>query len=211
MRQLAANRLRIPAECEVFLVARPSPSDVTRAIADLQQGDREASERLWELVYEELRQLAFQKMSREKGGPTLQPTALVHEAYVRLLGNGDDTSWASRAHFFAAAATAMRRILIDRARSRGRVKRGGDRDRSPLSDVVESADAEQVDLIDLHNALTKLEAIDEEKGAIVTLRYLLGCTIEETAQALGISPAKVKQDWTFARAWLHHELQSNEP
>ena len=148
-------------------------------------------------------------MARERAGQTLQPTALVHEAYVRLIGPNPEASpgWEGRAHFFAAAATAMRRILVDRARSRGRLKRGGDQGRIPLSAVVLTSDSKSVDLIDLDDALTKMEAVDPDKAAIVTLRYLLGCTVEETAEALGLSPAKVKKDWTFAKAWLRRQLE----
>lgn len=181
-------------------------NEVTQVLADLKAGDRDAASRLFPLVYEELRALARRKMARERGGLTLQPTALVHEAYLRLVGD-DQSDWENRAHFFAAAATAMRRILVERARHHARLKRGGDRAQTPISQAVLVADNKPVDLIDLDNALSKLELIDEQKSAIVTMRYLLGCTVEETARSLGISPAKVKKDWTFARAWLHRQLQ----
>jgi len=186
-------------------------SQVTQALADLRRGDAEAAERLWPLVYDELRRLARSQMARERRGHTLQPTALVHEAYLRLMGSGDgdagtDTRWANRAHFFVAAATAMRHILIERARARARLKRGGDRERVTLSDAAAADGEPSVDLLALNEALQKLDAIDSRKCAIVTLRHLVGCSLEETAEALGLSPALVRKDWTFAKAWLHREL-----
>ncbi|MCI0365968.1 MAG: ECF-type sigma factor, partial [Phycisphaerales bacterium] len=179
--------------------------DVTQALEGLRRGDGGASERLWPLVYEELRQLAGRHMAGERRGQTLQPTALVHEAYIRLVGD-EDSNFENRAHFFAAAATAMRRILIERARGKGRLKRGGDRERVELSQVSDRDDRDAVDLVALDAAMTKLEAFDQEKSSIVTLRYLLGCSLEETAGALGISTAKVRKDWTFTKAWLKREL-----
>jgi len=184
---------------------QPPSNELTRALAALGRGDPDAAEELWQLVYNELHELARRRMSEEPAGQTLQPTALVHEVYLRLLG--DSADWQCRAHFFAAAARAMRNIVIDRVRARDALKRGGDRERLALSEGIAAVDDSSVDLLDLDAALRKLEAIDQAKAAIVTLRYLLGCTVEETAQALSISTAKVKQDWTFAKAWLQRELR----
>jgi RNA polymerase sigma factor (TIGR02999 family) len=181
------------------------PARLTQILADVNRGDQTATERLWNLVYEELHVIARRNMAQEHAARTLQPTALVHEAYLRLLGS-ESPDWDSRGHFFAAAANAMRRILIDRARRRDRLRHGGALRRTPLSEVVVTAEDQMVELLDLDAALTKLEAIDASKATIVTMRYLIGCTVEETAQALGQSPAKIKKDWTFARAWLHREL-----
>ena len=172
------------------------------------QGDSKASEELLPLVYEELRRLARSQMKKEKeggAGQTLQATALVHEAYMRLVGDGE-VKWQNRAHFFGAAARAMRRILVDRARHRGRQKRGGDRDRVVLSDQGLAAPA-GTDLVELDAALAKLEAEDARKSEVVMLRYFAGLSIEETAAALALSPATVKNEWTFARAWLKRELE----
>lgn len=184
------------------------PGEVTRVLADIRRGDAGAHDRLWEIVYAELRRLAERKMARERRGQTLQPTALVHEAYVRLVGSGDAAprSWDGRGHFYAAAANAMRRILVDRARHRGRLKRGADAARVALSGVALESPVKSVDLIDLDDALNKLEAIDPAKATLVTLRYLLGCTVEETAEAMGLSEAKIKKDWIFAKAWLRRQL-----
>lgn len=180
-------------------------TDITRILEDVRKGRDDAAAQLWQAVYSELRRMAAIKVAGESPNLTLQPTALVHEAYIRLVGSGQE-DWRNRAHFFAAAAIAMRRVLIDRARSLQRLKRGGHRQRSPLSQVQLAIDETPVDLLDLDRALCRLEEIDPQKSAIVTMRYLLGCTIEETALGLGISAAKVKKDWTFAKAWLRHQL-----
>ena len=185
-----------------------SDQDVTRLLEDLRRGDREAGERLWPLVYEELRRLAKHQMAGEKAGLTLQPTALVHEAYLRLIGHpDDDADWESRAHFFAAAAKAMRRVLIERSRRAARLRHGGGRQRVPVDTVILATTSQEVDMIDLDRALSRLDEIDPQKAAIVTLRHLIGCSIGQTATALGLSEAKVRKDWTFARAWLHRELK----
>ncbi len=174
-------------------------------------GDARASEELLPLVYDELRRLARGQMKKEKGGPsgqTLQATALVHEAYLRLVGDAD-VKWQNRAHFFGAAARAMRRILVDRARHRGRIKRGGDRERVELGDqgLGVAAPGSGTDLVELDLALARLEADDPRKAEVVMLRYFAGLSIEETAAALSLSPATVKNEWTFARAWLKRELE----
>ena len=142
-------------------------------------------------------------------GRRLQATALVHEAYVRLVGPANALGWDSRGHFFAAAAEAMRRILIERARRRGRLKHGGDFDRVDLDDVASSSDEGQSALIDLDGALTKLESVHPDKAALVKLRYFSGLTSDQAAQALGISPATADRHWAYARAWLYRELETS--
>jgi RNA polymerase sigma factor (TIGR02999 family) len=156
-------------------------------------------------VYDELRYLARRLMAREAPGQTLGPTALVHEAYLRLLG-GDVSGWENRAHFFGAAATAMRRILVERARRRHRVRHGGGQRRVTLDEQVVPADPAASDLLALDEALSRLEAQDERAVRIVHLRYFAGLGIEETAKLLGISTATVTREWSHARAWLRHEL-----
>ena len=170
-----------------------------------QQRDLLRTDDILPLVYEELRALADRYMSREPGGHTLQATALVHEAYLRLLGY-DHQLFEDRSRFMAAVAVAMRRILIERARRQNALKYGGGRSRKSLAQVAVAAPEQSVDLLALEEALTKLAHFDADKCSIVTLRYLLGCSIEETAEALGISTAKVKRDWVFSRAWLRERL-----
>ncbi len=187
---------------------------VTMLIESAANGDSRAASDLLPLIYEELRKLAAANLGKEHSpANTLQPTALVHEAYIRLLGpEGDGASgWNSRGHFFGAAAIAMRRILIERARSRNRLKRGGDRTRVDLNEDAVAADTDSDEgserLLALDAALTKLEALDERKAKVVMLRYFAGLTVEQTAMSLGVSPATVKNDWTFARAWLAQEVE----
>jgi RNA polymerase sigma factor (TIGR02999 family) len=179
--------------------------DVTEVLAGIAEGDPRAAEQLLPLVYDELRRLAAQKMAQEKPGQTLQATALVHEAYLRLVGNGNDRCYRDRAHFFAAAATAMRRILVDSARAKRTDKRGGDRRREPLLDVA--APAADDELLALDEALHKLAAIDPVKAQLVELRYFAGLTGDEAAQVLGISASTGDRHWTFARAWLQAEVR----
>lgn len=185
---------------------------VTLLLAEAAEGDSRAAADLLPLVYSELRRLARSFMAREKAGQTLQPTALVHEAFLRLVGQ-QDMQWQSRGHFFVAAATAMRRILIERARGRKRVKRGGDRQRVDLIDVPLSEEPDADNLLALDEALDRLARSDERKSRVVMLRYFAGLSVEETAAAVGVSPATVKNDWSFARAWLHREIggASREP
>lgn len=187
----------------------PARHEVTQLLNAAAGGDSRAAEELLPLVYQELRKLAHARMAHEPAGQTLQPTALVHEAYLRLLGSAD-VKWDGRGHFFGAAARAMRRILVERARSRNRIKRGGDRKRVEFGDQLEvvSADSEQSDeqLVALDSVLEKLEAYDRRKCDVVMLRYFAGLSIEETAASLGLSPATVKNEWAFARAWLHREI-----
>ena len=188
---------------------RSNPGEATRILAAITAGDSHASETLLPLVYNELRRLASARLALEAPGQTLQSTALVHEAYLRLVGDGQ-VDWQNRRHFFGAAALAMRRILVERARRRGRIKHGGDRKRVPLDDVAVEADEKLLDYVVLDEALCRMEKQDERMSRIVMLRFFAGLTIEDTAQALGISPMTVKRDWACARAWLYDELNRDE-
>ena len=174
-------------------------------------GESGTSEELLPQVYDELRRLARSRIAREPAGLTLQPTALVHEAYLRLRGDGADRRWDRRGHFFAAAAIAMRRILVDRARHYRRVKHGGEQERVELDHESPAPAPEFADVLAVDQALTRLERIDPTKAQVVLLRYFAGLTIEETAGAMDLSPATVKNEWAFARAWLHDALRSAEP
>jgi RNA polymerase sigma factor (TIGR02999 family) len=169
-------------------------------------GESGSSSELLPEVYEELRRLARSRIAREPAGLTLQPTALVHEAYLRLAGDGSDRRWDRRGHFFAAAAIAMRRILVERARHYRRVKHGGEQHRVELDDESPAMAPALPDVLAIDQALTRLEQIDPKKARIVLLRYFAGLTIEETAAAMDLSPATVKNEWAFARAWLHDAL-----
>lgn len=182
-------------------------NDVTQILSAVSAGDRQAAEQLLPMVYDELRRLASRKMAQEKSGHTLQPTALVHEAFMRLVGSDLSSDWEGRAHFFGAAAEAMRRILIESARARSREKRGGKMVSHELQEDHAVANAADVDgLLSLDEALRKLEAENESLAKLVELRYFTGLTIEETAKLLGISPRTVKRDWAYARAWLRREI-----
>lgn len=167
------------------------------------------SDELLPLVYDELRRLANANMAQERPGQTLQPTALVHEAYVRLVGN-KDVKWDGRAHFFAAAARSMRQILINRANKKKAVKHGGEFVRRELDDAFLQSEPEPERLIALDAALERLETIDPRKGRIVMLRYFAGLSIEDTASAMDMSVATVKRDWQFARTWLHREMTNRD-
>ena len=188
-------------------------NEVTSILSAINQGDPHAAGRLWPLVYDELRQLAARKLAREGAGQTLQATALVHEAYLRLVGPDQDPSWESRGHFFAAAAEAMRRILIDRARDRKRLKRGGSRRRQDLDlESIVQNDAPPDDLIDLDEAIARLAGVDAQAAALVKLRLFAGLTVEQAAAALGISRRTAEREWTFARTWLFGQLgPRNDP
>ena len=182
-------------------------SNVTRILVAIEQGDARAVDELLPVVYEELRLLAAQKMSQERPGQTLQATALVHEAYIRLVGAGAQ-DWKSRGHFFAAAAEAMRRILIEKARRKQRHKHGGDRHRVDLDDADIAIDAPADDLIALDEALTKLAREDPVKADLVKLRYFAGLTIAQAAKILDISRATADRYWSYARAWLFDEINT---
>lgn len=185
-----------------------SPYQVTQLLGAVKDGDPRASEQLLPLVYDELRRLARSYMGKEKEGQTIQATALVHEAYMRLLG-GMDVSWDSRGHFFSAAAMAMRRILVERARHRKRIKHGGevqrvDADPAHVAGVEEKQSG--TDLVALDEALNKLGEYDRRKCDVVMLKYFAGLTNDEIAAALGVSSATIRNEWTFAKAWLAREL-----
>ena len=209
-------------------------SDVTYILSQIEQGDPEAADKLLPLVYDELRKLAAVKLAQEKPGQTLQATALVHEAYLRLVGGAarsevrDQKSeesqpttdlrpptsslWNSRRHFFSAAAESMQRILIESARRKKRLKRGGQWERADLPDVPEFEHAPLDDLIDLDQALRKFALEDQEKAAVVKLHFFAGLQLEEISQILGVSVPTIKRHWRYARAWLHKELHAgNDP
>jgi RNA polymerase sigma factor (TIGR02999 family) len=181
-------------------------SEVTRILSAIEGGDPSAAEQLLPLVYEELRKLAAQKMARERPGQTLDATGLVHEAYLRLVNTEEAQHWSSRGHFFAAAAEAMRRILVDNARRRHARKRGGDLERIDLPELPDRSGDEPVDLLALDEALTKLEEEHPQKARVVKLRFFAGFTLEETAEMVGISRATAQRDWAYARAWLFGRL-----
>jgi RNA polymerase sigma factor (TIGR02999 family) len=185
-------------------------SEVTRILTAIEQGDPHAAEQLLPLVYDELRRLAAHRLAGEGPGHTLQPTALVHEAYLKLVGPDPQQPWNGRIHFFAAAAEAMRRILIDHARRKHRARRGGGMKRVELDDmhdvelVAESGGADE--LLALDEALARLAAADPRKAELVRLRYFAGLTLEQAAELLGISRATADRHWAFARAWLYDAL-----
>jgi RNA polymerase sigma factor (TIGR02999 family) len=185
-------------------------SDVTRILSAIEQGDPSAAEQLLPLVYDELRQLAGQRLAQEKPGQTLQATALVHEAYLRLVDVEQAQPWNSRGHFFAAAAEAMRRILVDAARRKRRPKHGGERQRVELDEVVSLADDRASELLSLHEALQKLEAESPEKARLVKLRYFAGLSHQEATQAMGISRATADRYWAYAKAFLRCEMEDVE-
>ena len=182
-----------------------SMSDVSRILSAIERGDPAAAGQLLPLVYEELRRLAARKLAREPSGLTLQPTALVHEAYIRLVGGGPPNGWDGRGHFFAAAAEAMRRILVDSARRKRRPKHGGDRQRVEFDPSIPVGDG-SVDVLDLDEALAKLAEQEPLKAEIVKLRYFAGLSLEETAACMDISVATAKRYWAVARAWLFDAL-----
>ena len=187
-------------------------SDVTRILSAIQQGDPRAAEELLPLVYEELRKLAAVQMAHEQPGQTLDATALVHEAYLRLVqdGNGQERSWESRGHFFAAAATAIRRILIERARWKRRLVHGGGRQRQELHEALAVAVVCDEELLALDAALAKFAEHDRLKARLVELRYFAGLTGDQAAQMLGISPKTADRYWVYARAWLRREMEGSD-
>jgi len=181
-------------------------SDVTRILSAIEQGDPLAAEQLLPLVYDELRKLAAAKLAQEKPGQTLQATALVHEAYVRLVDVDQAQQWDSRGHFFAAAAEAMRRILVDHARAKGSAKRGGTLKRIDIDAVDVATKATPDQLLAIDDALAKLAREDPSAARLVELRYFAGLTVDEAGKALGMSTATAYRHWNYARAWLHGEL-----
>ena len=181
-------------------------SDVTRILSAIEQGDPHAASQLLPLVYDELRRLAAQKLASEKPGQTLQATALVHEAYLRLVGGGQPQQWNGRGHFFAAAAEAMRRILVESARGKGRAKRGGGWQRVDFEELDATTSVSPDQLVALDDALERLAALDHLAGELVKLRYFAGLALDEAAGALNISTATAYRHWAYARAWLRDEL-----
>jgi RNA polymerase sigma factor (TIGR02999 family) len=181
-------------------------SDVTRILSAIERGDPQAADRLLPLVYDELRKLAAQKLAQEKPGQTLQATALVHEAFIRLVDVAKVPEWNSRGHFFGAAAEAMRRILVEQARRKQSVKRGGGLARVELASVDPIAEGPSLDLLALSEALDKLAAKDPRKAELVKLRFFAGLTGEQAAQALGVATSTVDADWAYAKSWLRIEM-----
>src|SRR5262245_42096501 len=183
-------------------------NDVTRILSALEKGESSAAEQLLPLIYDALRKLAAQKMAQESPGQTLQATALVHEAYLRLVDVDKAQQWSSRGHFFAAAAEAMRRILIEQARRKGRQKRGGDNQRVDFENLDIALEVPATDIFALDEALALLAQKHPEKADLVKLRYFAGLTVSEAADVLGISTSTADRHWTYARAWLFRELSS---
>lgn len=181
-------------------------TDVTSILSAFEQGDPQAGAELLPLVYDELRRLAAAKLAQERPGQTLEATALVHEAYLRLVGDKGGPTWDSRRHFFAAAAEAMRRILVENARRKNSGKHGGGRVRQDVDVAQLAAPAPSVDLLALDEALSRLALKDRAKANLVQLRFFTGLTLDEAAQVLGISPATADRNWAYARAWLHQEI-----
>jgi RNA polymerase sigma factor (TIGR02999 family) len=189
-------------------------NEVTRILSAIEGGDPHAAEQLLPLVYQELRKLAAQRLAQEKPGQTLEATALVHEAYLRLVTSADalrEQRWNSRGHFFAAAAEAMRRILVEQARRKRRAKHGGDHRRVDLDEALLLGPTRQDSLLDLDDALTRLEAMDPLAANLVKLRYFSGLTMAQAAETLGISLRNAERNWTYARTWLHRELAGTDP
>ena len=185
-------------------------SDVTQILSAIDRGDPHAAGQLLPLVYDELRKLAAARLVHEAPGQSLQATALVHEAYLRLVGGAPDAHWNGRGHFFAAAAEAMRRILIERARQWHSQRRGGGRKRLPLERAEVAAPQPSPDLLALNEALERFEKLDRLKADLVKLRYFAGLTIPQAAEALGISPTTADRYWAYARAWLHAEVKKGD-
>ncbi len=188
----------------------PSTKEVTGLLIAWSNGDQGALEQLTPLVYSELHRLAHRYLGRERSGHTLQTTALVNEAYIRLIDLGE-VRWQNRAHFFAIAAQTMRRILVDYARARHSDKRGGRAHPVSLDEALEVSDERAADVIALDDALKALAELDQRKSRIIELRFFGGLSIEETAEVLGVSPGTVMRDWTFAKAWLQREINKGEP
>src|SRR5947208_12639658 len=185
-------------------------NEVTRILDQIQQGEPHAAEQLLSLVYDELRQLAAHRLAQEKPGQTLQATALVHDAYLRLVGGQNVQRWDSRGHFFAAAAEAMRRILLNRARDKKRVKRGGERRRVDLDRIEIALDTNDEQLVALDEALTQLAAEDPGAARLVNLRFFAGLPLKDAAVSLGLAPRTAERQWAYARAWLYARLRPDD-
>ena len=185
-------------------------SEVTRILSAIEQGDPQAAEKLLPLVYDELRRLAAQKLAQEKPGQTLEATAIVHEAYIRLVDTNKVQRWNSRGHFFAAAAEAMRRILVESARRKRQSRRGGNLRRVPLEEAHLAAAAPAADLLALDDGLARLELHDAVSANLVKLRYFAGLTMPQAAEALGLPLRTAERNWTYARTWLHRELSKGD-
>jgi RNA polymerase sigma factor (TIGR02999 family) len=188
------------------VASAPSPQDITQLLVECRQGNREALDELMPLVYNELRAVARRYLARERPGHTLQSTALVNEAYLKLIGQRD-VQWQNRAHFFGVAAQLMRRLLVDHARRRKRAKRGSGGTRITLVEGLASVEPVDLDAIALDDALKSLEQLDPKKGRLVELRFFGGLTIEETAEVMGTSAGTVKREWQFAKVWLYRQMQ----
>ncbi len=186
------------------------PKPVTQLLNAVGQGDQAAAEQLWVLIYDELRGLAKRQMADEGGPRTLQPTALVHEVYLRLMGGSGDGQWANRRHFFAVAAKTMRHIRINDARKRRRLKRGGGQRPGALTEEPGIFDQDPTEVLAVHEALDQLEEAEPRQAEVVMLRYFAGLSIDECAEALELSPRTVDSDWRYARAWLHRELSKGD-
>jgi RNA polymerase sigma factor (TIGR02999 family) len=195
---------------EKSLLLRGDMSDVTQILNAIEQGDARAVDKLLPAVYDELRRLAAWKLSQERPGQTLQATALVHEAYIRLVSAEKQQDWKSRTHFFSAAAEAMRRILIENARRKQRLKRGGDQQKVDFEAAELAIKEPSEDVIALDEALNKLESIEKVKSELVKLRYFTGLTLEQAAELLGISITAAKRHWVYARTWLYREISKSE-
>jgi RNA polymerase sigma factor (TIGR02999 family) len=200
------ERIESPEEF-LFLMTTPSRQDVTDLLIDWSKGDQEALNKLMPLVYDELHRLASRYLRHERSGHTLQTTALVHEAYLKLVDQRN-ANWQNRVQFFAAAAQVMRHVLVDYARRHRASKRGGDYCRLSLDEARISSEKKDADLLALNEALNSLAAIDPEQSRVVELRVFGGLTVEETAEALGISPRTVKREWSMAKAWLHKQIRN---
>jgi RNA polymerase sigma factor (TIGR02999 family) len=185
-------------------------NEVTRVLSAIEQGDSQAAQQLLPLVYDELRKLAAHKLAQEKPGQTLQATALVHEAYLRLVGAQNVQRWDSRGHFFAAAAEAMRRLLLNRARDKKRAKRGGERRRVALDLIDIALDTSDEQLLALDEALTQLAVADPDAARLVNLRFFAGLTLKDAAAALGLAPRTAERQWAYARAWLYDRLRPDD-
>ena len=205
MRNLRGKYAKIRKITILPQLMAPATEQIHELLSDARHGDTDATARLVPILYKELRQIAAGLMARERQGATLQPTALVHEAYLRLLGDGQH-EWQSRAHFLGAAAQAMRRILVEHARQRASFKRGGGQQRITLTDGDLQYETRPEEMLALEQALTRLQARDAEMARVVELRYFGGLTVEETAEVLGASVRTVNRHWTGARAWLHRAL-----